>query len=55
MVISFLIKPMFPGLLPVKVTYEDWANFIEQNKKWFVMPMIFLDTYNLKVKGFEND
>lgn len=33
MVISFLIKPMFPGLLPVKVTYEDWANFIEQNKK----------------------
>ena len=47
MSISFLVKPTFPGLLPVKVTYEDWATFIEKNKKIICnADDIFFDTHN---------
>ena len=33
MAINNLIKPMLPGLIPMKVTYEDWTTFIEQKEK----------------------
>ena len=47
MSISSLIKPTFPGVIPVKVTYEGWITFIEQKKKKeFVMMMTFLDAFN---------
>ena len=33
MAINYLIKPMFSGLISMKVTYEDWTTFIEQKEK----------------------